>query len=75
MRRVRRDVPVVADGLRVEPGELIHGDVNGVISVPREIAHKLPAEVEKIRAREREALSLIDSPEFDLDSALKRIDH
>ena len=75
MRRVRWDVPVVVDGLRVEPGELIHGDVNGVISVPREIAHELPAEVEKIRAQEREALSLIARPEFDLDSALKRMGH
>ncbi len=75
MRRVRWDVPVVVDGLQVEPGELIHGDVNGVISVPREIAHKLPAEVEKIRAQEREALGLIASPEFDLDSALKRMGH
>ena len=75
MRRVRGNIPVVVDGLRIEPGDLIHGDVNGVISVPTEIAHKLPAEVEKIRAQERDALSLIGSPEFDLDSALKRMGH
>ncbi len=72
---MQRDIPVVVDGLRVEPGDLIHGDVNGVISVPTKIAHKLPVEVEKIRAQERDALSFIRSPEFDLDSALKRMGH
>ena len=75
MRRLRWDIPVVVDGLRIEPGELIHGDVNGVLSVPTEIAPKLPAEVEKIRAKERDAIDFIASADFDLDSALKRMGH
>ena len=66
---------MVVDGLRIEPGDLIHGDVNGVLSVPTEIAPKLPAEVEKIRAKERDAIDFIASADFDLDSALKRMGH
>lgn len=29
------DVPVICDGVRVEPGDLVFGDVDGVVVVPR----------------------------------------
>ncbi len=74
-RRVRWGGPVVVDGLRVESGDLIHGDRNGVISVPSNIAQKLPAEIDKIRAVEEAAVDLIKSPDFTLDAALKRMGH
>lgn len=32
------DVPVHVGGLTVRPGDLLHGDANGVTSIPREIA-------------------------------------
>jgi regulator of RNase E activity RraA len=31
-------VPVTVGGLRVQPGDLIHADANGIISIPRRIA-------------------------------------
>lgn len=74
-RITRVGVPVVVDGLYVEPGDLIHGDINGVLSVPLNIANQLPAEVEKVRQLEREALDFIKGPDFTLDSALKRVGH
>ena len=74
-RRVTWGMPVVVDGMYVETGDLIHGDVNGVITVPLEIAHKLPAEVEKIRELEREAIDFMKSPDFTMDAGLKRMGH
>jgi 4-hydroxy-4-methyl-2-oxoglutarate aldolase len=74
-RILRIGVPVVVDQLYVEPGDLIHGDINGVLSVPLNIAHQLPAEVEKVRDLEREAFNFIKGPDFTLDSALKRMGH
>lgn len=74
-RLVRVGVPVVVDGLYVEPGDLIHADVNGVMSVPLDIAARLPAQVEQVRALEREAFHFIQSPSFTLDAALKRMGH
>ncbi len=74
-RRVRINVPVTVDGLYVEPGDLIHCDPNGVLSVPLDIADKLMAEVAKVRAREREAIDFIQGPDFTLDAALKRMGH
>lgn len=37
-RIVDINVPVVAGGLQVKPGELVHADANGIISIPNEIA-------------------------------------
>src|SRR6185436_803509 len=31
------NVPVTVGGLRVQPGDLIHADANGIISIPRQI--------------------------------------
>jgi regulator of RNase E activity RraA len=28
-------VPVTLDGVRIEPGDLIQGDINGVTTIPR----------------------------------------
>jgi regulator of RNase E activity RraA len=33
-----RDIPIVCGGIRVEPGDLVFGDVDGVVVVPQEIA-------------------------------------
>ena len=35
--------PVEAGGLRVNPGDLLHGDLHGVVSVPSAIAGQIPA--------------------------------
>ena len=72
-RFVRAGVPVVVDGLYLEPGELLHGDVNGVVSVPLDIADQLPAQVERIRDLERGVLEFVKEPSFTLDAALKRM--
>lgn len=74
-RILRVGVPVVVDGLYVEPGDLIHGDINGVLSVPLEIAHLLPEQVELVRRLERQAFEFIRGSDFTLDDALKRFGH
>ena len=65
--------PVAIDGLLVHTGDLIHADVNGIITIPLDVAEKLPAEIEKVRADEREIMDTIDSPDFSLENALKRM--
>jgi 4-hydroxy-4-methyl-2-oxoglutarate aldolase len=64
--------PVVVDGLYVEEGDLIHGDANGVLSVPLEIADKLAPEATRLRQLEDEAVRSIDTPDFTLETTLKR---
>ena len=67
--------PVEIGGLQVEPGELLHGDCHGVLSVPPEIAAEVPAAAAKILAQERQLIALCRSSDFSLEklrAAVKR---
>ncbi len=50
--------PVKVGGLEVKPGDLLHADCHGVLSVPREIADKIPAKAAEISERESRVLEL-----------------
>src|SRR5581483_11897712 len=40
-RLLQVNAPVTLDGVRVEPGDLLHGDVNGVTTIPLSIADQV----------------------------------
>jgi regulator of RNase E activity RraA len=63
--------PVKIGGLRVEPGDLLHGDRHGVVKIPTEIAGELPATVKRIRQRERHIIDYCQSAEFNLEGLKK----
>jgi hypothetical protein len=45
-------LPVEVSGVRIQPGDLLHGDPSGVTTIPLEIADKLYPECLKVRDRE-----------------------
>ena len=51
-------MPVEIAGLKIETGDLLHGDCHGVISIPTEIAAEVPAVAARMLAREKEVISL-----------------
>jgi 4-hydroxy-4-methyl-2-oxoglutarate aldolase len=56
---VDRDVPVVCGGVRVHPGDIVVGDTDGVVVVPREAAAevlKVATEIEETERRMTEAI-------------------
>jgi 4-hydroxy-4-methyl-2-oxoglutarate aldolase len=53
-------------GLRIAPGDLIHGDMHGVLRVPLNIANEIPALVGKIREQERRVIQYCLSPKFNI---------
>lgn len=60
--------PVTIDGQRVETGDLLHGDVNGIVIVPREAVAGIEEAVGDVRARERQILDYVrGTAEFSLD--------
>jgi 4-hydroxy-4-methyl-2-oxoglutarate aldolase len=59
--------PVEIGGLAIKPGDLLHGDRHGVLSIPTEIATDLPAAAAKIIARERRLLAVCRSRDFSLE--------
>ncbi len=74
-RLVRIGVPVVVDGMYVEPGDIIHGDVNGVLNIPFEVADQLPALIDEIKSSEHATIEFLKSKDFTIDAALRRVGH
>ena len=59
--------PVSVGGLAVHSGDLLHGDVHGVQSVPLGIAAKIPEVAMRISARERSLIAFCNSPGFSVE--------
>lgn len=66
-RIVRSGVPVQIHGLVVKPGDVLHGDENGLISVPQVQLDSLRDAVERVRAKERRLMDYVRSAGFTLD--------
>jgi regulator of RNase E activity RraA len=64
---VQIDGPVEVGGLKVMPGDLLHGDCHGVLSIPKEIAAEIPAAAAKIIAQEQKLIALCRSRKFSLE--------
>ena len=61
-----RDVEI--GGQRFASGDLVHGDLHGVQTVPLAVATRVPAIVEELEVRERELFALCKSPEFSVQA-------
>ena len=59
--------PVEIGGLQIQSGDLLHGDLHGVQSVPLGIAARIPPVAAQITAREQALIALCRSPEFSLE--------
>ena len=60
-------MPVELDGQRIETGDILHGDVNGIVVVPPQILDSLPETVAEIRDRERRVMEFIRGEAFTLE--------
>lgn len=58
---------VEVGGLTVRPGDLLHGDRHGVLSVPKAIAGGIPSAASLIAARERKLIALCRNGGFSLE--------
>jgi 4-hydroxy-4-methyl-2-oxoglutarate aldolase len=59
--------PVTISGLTIAPGDLLHGDVNGLVLIPTACAQEIIAAAEEVLAREVALLQYINSPDFKLN--------
>jgi regulator of RNase E activity RraA len=59
--------PVEIGGLKIKSGDLLHGDLHGVQSIPADLVAKIPAAAAEIVAREQELVSLCQSRDFSLE--------
>jgi 4-hydroxy-4-methyl-2-oxoglutarate aldolase len=69
------DVPVEVGGLVVKPGDLLHADRNGVVSIPPVVLDRLPAVIDEILEREREIVRELRQSGYDLEAHRRKIEH
>jgi regulator of RNase E activity RraA len=54
-------------GLEVKPGDLLHGDRHGILTIPREIAAEIPMVAAKLQRVEQRIIDFCQSKEFSVD--------
>ena len=54
-------------GLKIQSGDLLHGDMHGVQSIPLDIAARIPPVAANITAREQALIALCRAPGFSLE--------
>jgi regulator of RNase E activity RraA len=59
--------PVEVGGLTIRPGDLLHGDLHGVIHIPGEIASDLARATAEVERRERIIVSTAQAPDFSIE--------
>jgi len=57
---------VKVGGLEVKPGDLLHGDRHGILTVPKEIVTGIPAAATRLQDREKKIIEFCRSKEFSL---------
>jgi regulator of RNase E activity RraA len=62
LRMVDISVPVEISGCRIEPGDLVHGDMNGVVLIPSEVADKVAEAAAGIYEKEEKMLEAFTKP-------------
>ena len=59
-------------GLTVHPGDLIHGDLHGVQTIPREIAARVPEKAREIMKSRKELIGLCRSKDFSIAEFIQK---
>lgn len=67
------NVPVRVGGLQVRPGDLLHGDANGLISAPGDAVDRALEAVASVRQKEQGRLDYANSPDFTLEGLLESL--
>jgi 4-hydroxy-4-methyl-2-oxoglutarate aldolase len=68
-------VPVEVGGLVVHPGDVLHADCNGIVSIPKDILDELPEAVDAVLAGERDVITHMREKGYDLEAHRKSIEH
>jgi 4-hydroxy-4-methyl-2-oxoglutarate aldolase len=63
--------PVRIGGLEVKPGDLLHGDRHGILTIPNQIASEIPLVAAKLQGVERMVIDFCRSKEFSVDGLSK----
>jgi 4-hydroxy-4-methyl-2-oxoglutarate aldolase len=60
-------LPIKVGGLWVKPGDLIHADHHGVVTIPPDIAARIPEAVAAVETDERKIIKVCQASDFSVD--------
>ena len=60
-------IPVKVGGVWIKPGDIVHFDQHGVVTIPPEIAGGIPEAIAKVEADEKKIISTCQAPGFTPD--------
>jgi hypothetical protein len=60
-------------GVKVNPGDLLHGDRHGLVKIPAELAAKLPEAIAVVARSEQRTIEACRSADFDLAMLVKAL--
>jgi len=66
--------PVEIGGLIINPGDILHGDRHGVLSIPRELVSELPGVAKQIQAEETELADFVGQSSLSVEALAKKIE-
>ena len=66
-------VTVSVCGLTIEPGDLLHGDENGLLKVPLDIAESVVEQARLVQEAEREYFDFLQSTSYTFEELKRRI--
>jgi 4-hydroxy-4-methyl-2-oxoglutarate aldolase len=56
--------PIMIAGMQIRPGEIIHGDRDGIVSIPADLADRVPDVARRVMERERKVCDYCNSSGF-----------
>jgi 4-hydroxy-4-methyl-2-oxoglutarate aldolase len=59
--------------MQVRPGDLLHGDRHGVVSIPKQIAADIPRVADELKERDRQVIAACRSPGFSVEKLRQAI--
>ncbi len=65
--------PVEIGGLKIRSGDLVHGDMHGVQTIPLNIAAQVPAAAERVLEEEGAVINICRSPDFTLEKLAAKL--
>jgi regulator of RNase E activity RraA len=68
-------IPIEVGGLVVHPGDLLHADCNGVVSIPIEVLEDLPGAIDAVLEGEQVTIKHMREKGYDLEAHRKQIQH
>jgi regulator of RNase E activity RraA len=69
------DIPVEIGGLLVKPGDILHADMNGIVSIPAAVLDDMPSAIDDVLKNEQTFIKSMRENGYDIEAHRRQIEH